>query len=140
LVDYWLPRQDTIGRFGTEIVSVLDGHRIPTPTERLQALFNKISIGVHTDLMERSPDQVTDAVWKAEDNADRVALELLAPTKDILPLLKKIHGSYEYRLSQAIQILCDYFGLPVKVAEGYSGALLRLSGKDFSWVERLGLK
>ncbi len=81
LIDYWLPRQDAIGRFGAEIVPVLDGHRVPTHTERLQALFNKISIGVHTNFMERSPDQMADTVWKAEDNADRVALELLAPTQ-----------------------------------------------------------
>lgn len=140
LVDYWLPRQDAIGRFGAEIVPVLDGHRVPTPTERLQALFNKISIGIHTDLMERSPDQVTDAVWKAEDNADKVALELLAPTKAILPLLHKIHGPYEYRLSQTTQILCGEFGFPLKIAEGYSVTLLGLSGKNLTWVDRLGLK
>lgn len=140
LVDYWLPRQEALKRFGVDIVQVLDGHRPPTHSERLKSLLNKISIGVHTDLMERSPGQVADAVWKVEDNVDRVALELLAPTKEVLPHLNKITGPFEDRLSQATQMLCDQFGLPLNIAEAYSVTLLHLSGKNLSWVERLGLK
>lgn len=139
LLDYWIPRQDAIAKMGSEIEGVLDGHRDPTHGERLKALFNKISVGIHINLMERGTLSNSD-IWEIEDNADRVALGLLAPPDLLQPAIDALVGSYEERLVTLSSILSEQYSLPNIIAQGYAVSLLSHFGHGNSWVERMGLR
>src|SRR5206468_10121310 len=82
---YWQPRQDAVRHLGKTILEVFDGRRGPTPAERLHGLLSDSPLGFHVHLMERDVAglPVTEAVRVAEEEADRLAFELLAPAEEV---------------------------------------------------------
>src|SRR5262249_6861344 len=86
LYDYLDPRKRALCALGDPISEVLDGRRVPRPEERLSALLRDVELGIYAHWMERSPDGAvtTAAVLAGEDRADRLALELLAPSRHVL--------------------------------------------------------
>jgi hypothetical protein len=124
IVDYLLPRHE-VARRRPELLEVLDGLREPTADERVDAAAFDVPIGVHTHLLERTPD----GRWRdlqtghAEHHAERVALELLAPQQIVL------QRSQQARLDsieELAALLEAEFGLPPATAAGYARQLARL--------------
>lgn len=141
LLDYLYPRQQALTLFGETISPVLDGERPPTKTERLNALLNSVRLGTYIDLMPRSTRGGLDQgyILRAEEKADRLALELLAPADQIVPRL--VFKGTETLLERdriATQILTSVYGLPFLVAKKYSAILLHHHSRE-STAKWLGL-
>lgn len=137
LIDYWLPRQKAISKFGASITEVLDGLRKPSIEQRLHALLGSIHLGVYSELMTRadSVESSQSEIWNAESCADRVAMALLAPPKDVIEKTDVSQAKYDARIQAITRTLTDKFGLPVSVAGLYGCELLTLIGKGRSWSE-----
>jgi hypothetical protein len=119
LRDYWQRRQKAVAALGATILEVLDGRREATPKERLHGLLRGVPIGCHVHLMRREGGVLCPGVETAERDADRLALELLAPAEEVLARLPAHPG-----VEQAQKLLCQVFGLPTAMAREYSEILL----------------
>ncbi|MCI0462691.1 MAG: ImmA/IrrE family metallo-endopeptidase [Gemmataceae bacterium] len=112
---YWRPRQQACHRLGEGTADVVDGKRAPTPAERARAALAGISIGLHIHLMQRGPRRVvlSEAVAVAEEEADRLAYELLAPAAAVAARVGPRSGR-----AQVAEVLQHDFGLsPARAAE-----------------------
>jgi hypothetical protein len=121
---YWRPRQLACRRLGSQVAEVFDGERRPTSEERLHALLKYVPLGFHLHLMRRGPcrEVLNERVAQAEEEADMVAYELLAPARNVLEQVGAVHGDVgRTRLVEALQTV---FGLPEERAEQYAGFLL----------------
>jgi hypothetical protein len=85
LLEYWQPRRLASAQLGERVLDVFDGKRPPTVAEQLHALIRQVRLGFHLHLMERNRDgSVGDRrVAAAEQQADRLAFELLAPAREV---------------------------------------------------------
>jgi hypothetical protein len=127
LVDYLYPRQQALELFGESIRPVLDGKRSPTQIERLDALLEGVKLSTYIDFMPRSIHGNLDQgfILRAEERADRLALELLAPADQILSQLADYSGeATPERVQVARQLLTSVYGLPLAVARQYTTVLL----------------
>jgi len=142
LEDYLRPREEALSRLGLGFMDVLDSRRVPTVEERIHAVLSHVPLGVYHDLMERSPNgQVTSsAAWDAEDRADRLALELIAPAEAVLAQVDLNLSQYSQRRAETTRHLVETFGLPADMADWYGRMLLESIGKGPSWLEQLGLR
>jgi hypothetical protein len=121
---YWRPRQLACQRLGERVAEVFDGERPPTLQERLYSLLKNAPLSFHVHLMQRGPhhEVVSAAVGRAEDEADLVAYELLAPAADVMPHIKAAQADTgRARLVEVLQIV---FGLPQEQALDYGRLLL----------------
>lgn len=117
LQDYLAPRMRTKWKVGSAAFAVLDGLRPATATERLHALLGNAEIGFHVHLLDRTPAGLWGAVATAEERADLLAYELLAPAATVL-------ASVEAPTQPAIaEVLRSRFGLPVAQAADYARRL-----------------
>lgn len=119
VLDHYLPRGRALRVFGQDILPVLNCQRSPTPHESLFLLLERIPFGVQVNLMERnaSGEPRTGKVMEAEQRADRLAFELLAPAREVLPLLRRSSRH------EAETELVSRFGLPEKEARSYARLL-----------------
>lgn len=127
LLDYFYPRQRILHLFGSDIRPVLDGERPPTQTERVHAVLSGINLKPYVDLMPRTPQGSLDQgyILRAEEKADRLALELLAPLEQVSAQLVHLTNMPEAeRVSVATQLLTSQYGLPAAVATPYSMRVL----------------
>jgi IrrE N-terminal-like domain len=86
---YLEPRRRAAIRFGPQILPVLDGERPATSAERLAGIIREVPIGLFEDFLARN--QVGRPPWSVldiETEADLIALELLAPCGEVLPLAR----------------------------------------------------
>ncbi|VTR93590.1 Uncharacterized protein OS=Roseiflexus sp. (strain RS-1) GN=RoseRS_2254 PE=4 SV=1: DUF955 [Gemmata massiliana] len=113
-------RRRAVARFGTGILDVLDGNRPATPMERLAGALRGVTIGSHTHFLERDRwgRVVDEATWEAEEAADRLAFELLAPFNAVDPEAAPSRAALVSRL-------ISVFGLPTVPAEKYAILLRR---------------
>jgi hypothetical protein len=83
---YGQPRRLACRHLGDGAAEVLDGRRPATPAERLRALLANVPVGCHSHLMYRGTDRrvLSAEVARAEEEADRLAFELLAPAAVVL--------------------------------------------------------
>lgn len=141
LLDYLEPREQVLALLGEDCRDILDGRRPPTPEERLRGLFHGVNLSIFIHLMERSPDGAVERlqILEAEDQADRLALELLAPKVAVLNRLDEI--GVQWRKSGASIIaqetLISEFGLPKAVARQYGKILIiqhRARGSFREWL------
>lgn len=141
LLDYEEPRVRALAALGPSVLPVLDGVRPPTTDERIHALLAHTPLGAHTHLMERGPHGAfAGAVAAAECDADRLALELLAPAALAAALIAdQARGNGQDRLRYASEQLAHTFGLPATVATAYARALRREQGYRPSVASWLGL-
>jgi hypothetical protein len=118
LRDYLHPREQAAKRFGRDILQVLDGDRPPTAGERLAGALSGVPLGPHTHLLERDRwGRIVDpAAREAEDGADRLAFELLAPFDAV-----RADGLSDAALMAR---LASEFGLPGDAAKKYATILL----------------
>jgi len=119
LRDYWYVRQQVRCRLAPTAIAVLDGERPPTVAERLQALLHNIHLGFQVHLMERDDrgNPANTRIAAAEENADRLAYELLAPAAHVLR-----HPTRPSRGALA-QTLRASYGLPGRQAARYAQIL-----------------
>ncbi len=113
LQDYLLPRKEILRALGDDIADVLDGKRPPTLPERASAVLSHVRVGAHVHLLPKDgQDEDSDPmVAAAEDRADGLGLELVAPRERILSLLRTAHGSDRTPDSLCAD-LAEYFGVP----------------------------
>jgi hypothetical protein len=131
---YRQPRQAASRNLGEQVLEVLDGRRPPTRAERVHALLASVPIGCHLHLLGRDPGGGFSAgtVLAAEDEADRLAYELLAPAEEVLsragPLPKP----------DPAELLRTDFGLPAAHARRYGDILFPPAPAD-PLLRRLGM-
>lgn len=140
LLDYDAPRRRALELFGETIRPVLDGERAPTAVERIHAVLASVPPGVFINLMPRSAQGNIDqgAILRAEDRADRLALELLAPADEVLARLPANDLQPFERVRQIGDLHVNEYGLPRTVARTYVAALLPKSAYT-SIAQWLGL-
>lgn len=129
LRDYWQPRTRATNNMGSNVLEVMDGKRPPTSVERLSALLRQVPLGIHVHLMEREEGEPRSTIAYAEDDADRLAYELLAPAQEVLGAGSATHAELESRL-------CNRYGLPAIQAHRYA-KLLRPEPPRDTLLERL---
>jgi hypothetical protein len=117
LRDYDAPRRLAAAKLGAGVLDVLDGRRPPTPEERIHAVLRRVPVGPHAHLLRRDADGEarSPAERAAEDAADRLAFELLAPAE-------LLAGERDRRAM--VRRLRTAFGFPDGAAGGYAAALL----------------
>jgi hypothetical protein len=115
LRDYLRPRELAVAKLGRAALEVLDGARSPTPEERLHAILRRVPLGPFAHLLRRddSGRPLTAAERDAEEAADRLAFELLAPAAAA--------GEGD-RADLAARLVRD-FGLPPEPAARYAELL-----------------
>lgn len=124
LLNYLRPRRKAVNLLGSTILEVFDGFRIPTVRERVHGILGRVPIGFHVHFMERDTDDKvnSDAIMELEDNADLLALEIIAPEEEVRRRAVRVWNR-EHNRSQfdiALTLLLEEFGLPSNVAEGYA--------------------
>jgi hypothetical protein len=126
LRDYWRVRVPVKKRLGVAVLEVMDGERPPTPQERLHALLRNSPIGFHVHLMERDGEgrPMSSEAVDAEESADRLAYELLAPAEHVLADAAAQGGR---RLAERLQV---HYGLPRLQATRYARILLPRPNTD----------
>jgi hypothetical protein len=114
LSDYLWPREQVLHELGEGIVEVLDGLRPATPAERAVAILSHLRLGPHIHVLPRpGRDEDSDvAVAHAEDRADRLALELVAPQARVRAVLDALSDRQALTAEAARATLATHFGLP----------------------------
>ena len=119
LRDYDAPRRKVESRLDSRALEVLDGLRQATTDERLAGVLRGVSIGCHTHFLDRDRRgrALTASARAAEEAADRLAFELLAPFDAVNP------DAAHDRAALAARLTCD-FGLPTAQAAKYAAVLI----------------
>lgn len=132
LLECWRPRRRAEEALGKEIIVVLEGRRLPTLDERLEAILNDLPLRLVSHLMERPEIGLPSvSALDAEDRADRLALELLAPFHRLVDLMRQPEAprGYRSRLSYLTSVLGDTYGVPADPALAYSAFILKSLGE-----------
>jgi hypothetical protein len=115
LMDYLLPRQHVMRALGADVTAVLDGLRPPTPAERAAAILSYVRLGAHVHILPRpgSSGEEDGVVAHAEDRADRLALELVAPRACVGDVLSRLIEPTAATPADVRRGLATHFGLPL---------------------------
>lgn len=142
LLDYLMPRRQVTQALGAEMVEVLDGMRPPTPAERAAAILSHIRLGAHLHLLPRPGREASEdlGVVYAEDRADRLALELVAPRQRIHGVLEALSVRQACTQDAARTALATYFGLPASAFHLTIQRVVRRSPMSFVEDMRAGLR
>ncbi len=128
VTDYLMPREKAFALLGEAGRDLLDGKRPPTPEERLGGVLRGVEVRTFTHLMGRSEagEVCRLDILEAEDSADLLALELLAPCASVLAWLEdqNIQWRATSAFDTATQALMRRFGLPASVAKRYGQSLV----------------
>lgn len=142
ILDYLFPRNKAMSKMGDNIASVLDGEREATIQEKVNGLLKGVNMKTYTHLVEKTGDGAfTDyTILKAENNADSLALELLAPSKEVIRKIK--HSITKPRFHDFVSvgnnILTDIYGLPRTIAQNYAQQLGYFVTKGPSLMHKIG--
>jgi len=120
VLDHLQPRSRALRARGKSILPVLNGQQEPTIAEQLFSVFERIPYRTQANFMARNDKgrPRTGQVMESEQRADRLAFELLAPRRELLPLL---HHAGRKELEAE---LISRFGLPATEAPTYARWLL----------------
>jgi hypothetical protein len=144
LLDYHLPRQRARQQLGSGILDILDGLRSPTVGERVEGLLNLVSVAPHVHFLEQQGDGsfVRSEVWHAENRADQLAIELLAPLEAVSSDLVTSDQArmYSMCLASARGLLTAKYGLPTPIAQAYARAIAEELTGGPSILAELGLE
>jgi Zn-dependent peptidase ImmA (M78 family) len=142
ILDYKLPREKVIEKLGYQITEVLDGHRSPTIEERIDGLLSSVRVQPFTHLLEKVGDGSFDYVeiLNSENDADALALELLAPNSNVIKDTKSTRNKISFSDFQEIsyQILIEKYSIPEVIAKEYSLRLAYLATGGPSLLNKLG--
>ena len=112
LAHYLLPRQRVVRAMGNAITEVLDGEREATADERVAGILAGVRVGAHVHLLHRN-GLADPRVGQAEDDADGLGLELVAPHDAVLAFLRTRHVEHLPSNEQQ-RALALRFGVPVR--------------------------
>ncbi|TSC22659.1 ImmA/IrrE family metallo-endopeptidase [Corallococcus sp. Z5C101001] len=135
VLDHLAPRRKALRFFGESILPVLDNQELPTQEQLLTSALDGVPLKPQVHLMERDDTGAIDTgdVFRAEQRADRLAFEWLAPESVASPLMKQ--GTHEEQAAR----LQRSFGLPLRKAEAYARVLRQRAGAPrFSLASVLG--
>jgi hypothetical protein len=119
LRDYWEPRRRLAAAFGSKVLEVCDGLRPARPEERLHALLRDLPLGLQVHLLHREDYRpASRQEEEAEEAADLLALELLAPASAVLA---RTNCTTKTALQCHLQA---GYGLPSGAAAQYAALLL----------------
>lgn len=140
LLDYQLPRDQAIAALGQSIVPVLDGDRLPTDAERLSAVLRGVTLGVYSRLWLRGPLGLArdTKVVAQEDAADALALELLAPKREVVARARTLIAAGDR--DGVADRLRSNFGLPATFAQSYARVLCASAKPLKSMKQWLGIE
>ena len=141
LHDHLYPRLDLLQRFGPRIQPVLDGLRLPTRDERVDALLAHADLALHTHLLDRDVPLRwdTDAeIDLIESLADAFACELLAPALALRQRFPDVRLTDE-AADTVYRALISEFHLPPAPARKHARAFVGEYGRAESLLERLRL-
>jgi hypothetical protein len=124
LADYDAVRRRVVQQLGPATLEVLDGKRAATFDEQLHSVLRNVAVGPHFHVMERddSGRPKSHSEREAEERADRLAFELLAPAKLL------------FANSDPTQLMTE-FGLPARETAKYVSLLW--SSEPRTWVDGL---
>jgi hypothetical protein len=124
ILDYKLPRDKVIEKLGESIAEVIDGLREPTIEERVSGLVKNVIVRPFTHLLEKEGDGSfeTISIYNSESKADALALELLAPSTEIIRLVsnEKEKSIFSVFSEKCVDILINSYGLPSPIALQYA--------------------
>ncbi|MGJ0528286.1 ImmA/IrrE family metallo-endopeptidase [Burkholderia gladioli] len=125
LLHYLKPREDAESAFGPGILAVLDRTRPAVPGERLSSALRNISIEPFRHAMSRGRSSYAHAVRMMEDEADDLAIELIAPWRQLQGLRGADPGLLRERfgLPAAVATRLSTIIMPVKTSPGVLGLL-----------------
>ncbi|NNB91363.1 ImmA/IrrE family metallo-endopeptidase [Corallococcus exiguus] len=135
VLDHLLPRTRALDFFGEGILPVLDGEREPRLNEYMDSRFSDVPLGLQVHLMNRGEagDADSGAVLLAEERADHLALELLAPMTAARAELNEV------TVTEGPRRLETVFGLPTAAARTYARMLRKRRRRpEFSVVDFFG--
>ena len=134
ILDYQQPRQRAIERFGLEITEVLDGVRQATIAEKLSGVLSGVKVGPFAHTLNRNTTKSLDCdLCCMEDNADLLALELLAPLSDVTKLIKA-HKCLATALCEGEK----RYGIPARFLESYFKYVMTKKKANKTFKEWLG--
>jgi hypothetical protein len=143
LIEYWVPRQSIIQSIGDRAIEFLEGYRAPHAEERLAGILRGIQWNEFRCSTARASDGrfVTQAALDAEDLADQLALELLAPVAELFR--ENYIGAdtdTAAEMSHSVIVACSIkFGLPKAVAHRYLTLMFARNRKRPTVRKWLGL-
>lgn len=126
---YWEPRRRAARRVGPGAADVFDGRRPATPAERVRALVAGAPLGFFHHLLERGPrrELLRPEVAEAEEDADRLAFELLAPARAVAG---RLGARGRHTRARVTRLLEADFGLPPAQADAYADLLVPRRAED----------
>lgn len=111
LLHYLEPRRRAVEALGPSILAVLDGDRQPTTVEALSAVLRGVTLTRFSHSLEHSPRR-QDQVERLEDEADHLAIELIAPQAVLCRLRDRSPAALRVQ-----------FGFPASIAANLSASL-----------------
>lgn len=145
LLDYRLPRDNALQTLGPAILEVIDGFREATMDERIDGALSAVPVRPYMHLLEKTGDGSFDSwnIQKAENDADDLAVELLAPRSEILksiyPIKTRTRLSFNGIRDQCYDILRHKCLIPNSIAEIYSTRLAYFITGGPSLLDEFGL-
>lgn len=121
------PLDHAVRKFGPDVLDIFNGHRGPTHRERIVSALARVDLTPYVHLFPRSesPTASLEPRRKAEEQADSLALELLAPAREVVKTLQEqgAIGDYGTCMSTANALLNDIYQLPELIARDYARRL-----------------
>lgn len=143
LLDYQLPKERAMLELGTGIKEVLNGNVKATEYQLVLSLIKGVDIEPYTVLIEKK-GQGSFSSWtnyNAENEADYLALELLAPRarviSDTISSTKRL--TYSQFNRKSLELLTCKYGIPSDIAKQYASQLAYAVTKGPSFLDKLGL-
>jgi Zn-dependent peptidase ImmA (M78 family) len=142
ILEYQQPRDKAIKKLGNQIKEVLDGYREPTPQERIDGLITAVNLQPFMHLLEKAGDGSFNSIkiFNSENDADDLALELLAPNSYIIKgiVTSKEKLPFEDFKERCFRILMKKYKLPESIAKQYSVRLAYVATGAPSILSKLG--
>jgi hypothetical protein len=125
IIDYLRPREKVTAALGPQALEILNGERPATHAERINAVLAGITLGVHTHFMDRGQFRVAGQHWHIESRADRLALELLAPEREVWRTMRASPAVLlqRGRTKTVGRVLTTKFGIPTAISRAYADVL-----------------
>lgn len=142
ILDYKIPRDMAIAKIGDGVENVLDGLRQPTLDEQINGIISGISVQPFTHLLEKDGDGsfTNIKVFDAENNADALAIELLAPHNEVIKatLCGRKKMPFDLFDQLCLDLLISKYRVPETIAKQYSKRLAYFVTGGPSIMNKLG--